>query len=256
MQQRARSRDAAGTRKLVKMKELVRLSGTPAATIKHYLREGLIDAAVRTSRNMALYDPEVVPRIRKIKELQSTRFLPLRVIKKLLREVKEPTDDAALAAAITRVLEREGRAEKRTHAELLDAGHPAGELAFLEERGLVSPKVVRGEKVYSGDDLALIRTLADVRRSGLAELLPLEVLTTYVDAMRALVRDELRIYRQRVLPRAGAKLPELSESAVLLSERLVLLLRRKLLLPTLEQLVAERASGTRRTKRKGSRHAR
>ena len=49
------------------MSELADASGVSAATIKHYLREGLLggdDEIVRTSRNMAYYPPEFVERIR------------------------------------------------------------------------------------------------------------------------------------------------------------------------------------------------
>ena len=49
---------------LVKMAVLAKRSGVPAATIKHYLREGLIPGPVRrTARNMAYYDAGVVERI-------------------------------------------------------------------------------------------------------------------------------------------------------------------------------------------------
>jgi DNA-binding transcriptional MerR regulator len=71
------------------MSELADASGVSAATIKHYLREGLLgadDDIVRTSRNMAYYPPEFVERIRRIKRLQGERFLPLRLIKVLLDE--------------------------------------------------------------------------------------------------------------------------------------------------------------------------
>ncbi len=57
----------------LKMKELAERSGVSAATIKHYLREGLLgdgSGVVRTSRNMAWYPPEYVERLRLIKRLQ------------------------------------------------------------------------------------------------------------------------------------------------------------------------------------------
>ena len=56
----------------------------PVATIRHYLREGLLPEPVKTSRNMAYYPPEFVDRIRLIKQLQEERFMPLRVIRELL----------------------------------------------------------------------------------------------------------------------------------------------------------------------------
>ena len=64
----------------VKMSVLAKLSGVPASTIKHYIREGLLpDSAVRTSRNMAWYDESLVDSIKVIRELQRERYLPLKV---------------------------------------------------------------------------------------------------------------------------------------------------------------------------------
>lgn len=89
----------------VKMSTLARLSGVPAATIKHYLREGLLpQAALKTGRNMAFYDPGLSDRIRRIKTLQREQFLPLRVIKSVLDGKPSAEDDAEAAHAIERAL--------------------------------------------------------------------------------------------------------------------------------------------------------
>ena len=71
---------------MLKMSELAQRSGVSAATIKHYLREGLLPEPVRTSRNMAYYPPDFVERIQLIKRLQEERFMPLRVIRGMLEE--------------------------------------------------------------------------------------------------------------------------------------------------------------------------
>ena len=89
-------------------------------------------------RRYALYDAALVPRIQRIKELQRTRFLPLKVIKELLDGGAGMTDDASLASAIGRVLEREGRTERRTRAEILAGGLPEEQLAWLEASGFVA----------------------------------------------------------------------------------------------------------------------
>jgi DNA-binding transcriptional MerR regulator len=241
------------------MSELARLSGVPAATIKHYLREGLLPApAVRTSRNMAYYDVALVPRIRRIKELQRTRFLPLRVIREILEESELPSADDTVAAAIARVLTTSATAETRSRAELLAAGMPEEQLDLLARLGLVTPSrpdgrrggrrgvsdgepgapgsvdSAHGDERYGGDDLELLRVLAAARRAGLTpDMLPITILGDYLEALRALVAVELRLFREGVVPRAGAELSGLTEAATVLSERLVVLLRRKLLLPTL-----------------------
>ena len=80
------------TSNLLRMSELAERSGVSAATVKHYLREGLLGSSqeiVRTSRNMAYYPPEFVHRIQLIKRLQEERFMPLRVIRDVLAEGSE-----------------------------------------------------------------------------------------------------------------------------------------------------------------------
>ena len=55
-----------------------RAADVSLATVRHYLREGLLPEPVKTSRNMAYYLPQFVARIRLIKQLQEERFMPLR----------------------------------------------------------------------------------------------------------------------------------------------------------------------------------
>jgi DNA-binding transcriptional MerR regulator len=72
---------SAPATELLKISELAEQSGVPVATVRHYLREGLLPEPVKTSRNMAYYPPQFVDRIRLIKQLQEERFMPLRVIR-------------------------------------------------------------------------------------------------------------------------------------------------------------------------------
>src|SRR6187549_3296739 len=75
---------AAPAKELLKISELAERADVPVATVRHYLREGLLPEPVKTSRNMAWYPPEFVERIQLIKELQERRFMPLKAIKGLL----------------------------------------------------------------------------------------------------------------------------------------------------------------------------
>ncbi len=224
------------------MSELARQSGVPAPTIKHYIREGLLPSAeLRTSKNMAYYDPRLIPRIRAIKEAQRSRFLPLSVI-------REALDDAALDAPLDEALiaiehslkEKEGK-EKRTRRQLIEAGMPEEELDFFVSLGAITPvRGPRGEDVFAGDDLQLLQTLGAARRAGISPLmLPHTTIGPYVSAIRNLVRIELEMFRKGVVPQAGENLQAIVPIATALSERLVVLLRRKLLLPTLREIAAE-----------------
>ncbi len=224
---------------LVKMSVLAAQSGVPAATIKHYVREGLLpEPAMRTGRNMAYYDLALVPRILRIKELQRTHFLPLKVIKSVLDESALESVDETAAAAIARALSSSADAsETRTKDELLGAGMPAAQLEWLRTMGAVVPLEGRDDEAYGGDDLELLRVLAAARKCGITpEMLPITIIGEYAAALRELVRIELRLYREGVVPRAGERLSTITEAATTLSERLVVLLRRKLLVPTLRDL--------------------
>jgi DNA-binding transcriptional MerR regulator len=228
---------------LIRMSEFARESGVPIPTIKHYLREGLLPEPVRTSRNMAYYDRALIPRVRAIKDLQRTQFLPLKVIREILDGIGVETsvEDAAVQASIQRVLAASSPDESRSRTHLIEAGLPPEELDLMTSLGIVSPDYDEaGEAHFHGDDLALLRTLGHARRAGLsAEMLPANVLATYFEHIHGLVRAELQIFRAGVLPRAGERLEALSEAATTLSERLVVLLRRKLLVPVLEEIVRE-----------------
>src|SRR5262245_63918660 len=113
------AKPATGSDEMLRMGELARASGVSAATIKHYLREGLLPEPVKTSRNMAYYPADFVDRIKMIKQLQEERYMPLRVIKDLLDEDPERAKalidlgDTLLQHALAEESERVSAAEVR-----------------------------------------------------------------------------------------------------------------------------------------------
>src|SRR5215210_5280738 len=129
---------------LLKMSQLAERSGVSAGTIKHYLREGLLDdggEVVRTSRNMAWYPPAFVERIRLIKRLQEERFMPLRVIKDVMDA--DPSRAAALLELEDRIRERAVAAGESRLADADEAvgryGVPRNVLDRLAELGVLAP---------------------------------------------------------------------------------------------------------------------
>jgi hypothetical protein len=82
--------------------------------------------------------------------------------------------------------------------------------------------------------------LGAARRAGLtADMLPLSIVADYIEAIRNLVRVELQLFETGVLPRAGENVGELTEQATKLSEKLVVLLRRRMIVPTLERRIED-----------------
>jgi DNA-binding transcriptional MerR regulator len=80
----------------LRMKDLAEATGLPKSTILHYVAQRLLPEPVRTSRNMAFYDPECIERAKYIKTIQSTYSFSLEKIKKLLLLRDEGKDTTSL----------------------------------------------------------------------------------------------------------------------------------------------------------------
>ena len=120
-----RERDRRRSEELLRMRELA-ASGVSAATIKHYLREGLLPEPMKTSRNMAYYPGDCVERIRLIKQLQEERYMPLQVIKDLLEEDPDraPGNDRARGSPAGAGAGRRARADERGRGRASDTTFP------------------------------------------------------------------------------------------------------------------------------------
>jgi DNA-binding transcriptional MerR regulator len=162
---------------LLKMAELAERSGVSAATIKHYLREGLLPEPVRTSRNMAYYPPDFVERIRLIKRLQEERFMPLKLIRDALAETDRP------------------RTSRKAVLERYEI--PGNVLDRLGEIGVLTPD---GRGGYDPDDVKIIEAIERFRAGGYDEALGFTVYDTvrYLEALQPLVREEVRVLRERL----------------------------------------------------------
>ena len=186
---------------LLKMSQLAERSGVSAGTIKHYLREGLLDdggEVVRTSRNMAWYPPAFVERVRLIKRLQEERFMPLRVIKDVMDA--DPSRAAALLELEDRIRERAVAAGESRLADADEAvgryGVPRNVLDRLAELGVLAPAT----QGYDADDLRIIAAIARFREGGYDERLGFTVFDTlrYRQALGPLVQEEVRTLLDRL----------------------------------------------------------
>ncbi|UOX86397.1 MerR family transcriptional regulator [Amycolatopsis sp. FBCC-B4732] len=73
----------------MRMAELSAESGVPVATVKYYLREGLLPPGERTSPNQARYSPDHVQRLRLIKALTDVGGLPLASVGAVLNAIED-----------------------------------------------------------------------------------------------------------------------------------------------------------------------
>ncbi|MGW0484363.1 MerR family transcriptional regulator [Nonomuraea sp. NPDC003214] len=73
----------------MRMSELSAESGVPIATIKYYLREGLLHPGEQTSATRAEYDATHLRRLRLIRALLEVGRLPVSAIKKVVEAVED-----------------------------------------------------------------------------------------------------------------------------------------------------------------------
>jgi DNA-binding transcriptional MerR regulator len=181
----------------LKMSELAEASGVSAGTIKHYLREGLLPEPVKTSRNMAYYPPDFVERIRLIKQLQEERFMPLKVIRRILDE--DPERAHALVELEDKILERAQRGDQRRvpRREVEERyGIPRDALERMEEIGVLTPN----SRGYAERDVQIIEAISRFRAGGYDERIGFTVYDTlrYRDALQRLVEEEVRVVIERL----------------------------------------------------------
>jgi len=233
---------SAPARELLKISELAERAEVPVATVRHYLREGLLPEPVKTSRNMAYYPPEFVERIRLVKQLQEERFLPLKVIRALLEREAEPErlramvelEDRILARALADERERVPAAEVRTRYDV-----PDDVLDRLAELGVITPR----DDGYSPSDVTVIEAIGRFRAGGYDESLGFTVYDTlrYKRALEPLVAEEIAVLRERL---AGDVDPErateIVEAGIRPLNDLIAALHTKLLVAELERHSARR----------------
>ena len=235
----------AGGNELLKISELAEASEVPVATVRHYLREGLLPEPVKTSRNTAYYPPEFADRIRLIKQLQEERFMPLKVIKELLDsgdgdperlraliELEDRILDRALAGERERIPASEVRRRYDVPKEVLDR------LAELE---VLTPN----RRGYSPSDVRIIEAIGRFRAGGYDERIGFTVYETlrYKDALESLVKQEVEVLMDRLV---GEMDPDravaLIEAGAQPLQDLIAALHTKLLVAELERHRAARGA--------------
>ncbi len=185
--------------------ELVERSGTPKETIHFYLREGLLRKPKKTSKNMAYYDDAHVEQLRLIKRLRTESYLPLNVIKKVLKEGKL----APSAGRLDLTADLLGQTA-RANFEPLD------EATLAEQSGLSVERIRRyralgllhggaGEARYGFDDVRIAQILKTSEIEA-GELPWVEERFVLLERHLAnLVHAEVQHFFERVLAQGDAK---------------------------------------------------
>ena len=202
---------------LLRISELAERADVPVATVRHYLREGLLPEPVKTSKNMAYYPPEFVDRIRLIKRLQEERFMPLRVIR-----------DVVLA-------ERTSREDVLARFDL-----PERALDRLAEVGVLSPD----DRGYSPADVRVLESIAKFRAEGWNEKTGFGArdVARLMKSLEPVVADELELMVERFEALDPQRAAELLESGMSPFPELIGALHAKVLTDELERQRSKRES--------------
>ena len=182
----------------LRMNQLVAATGLPKSTLLYYVEQGLLPKPVKTSPNMAYYDPVCVERAGAIKNLQNQHRLPLGKIRMLLESGEEGQDVAPLLSLALEVF-GQGQDETMDTEQFLVAS--GMERVHLEELLAAEMLLPLEPGQYDQHDLAMARIFVQGRALGLrpgdGEF--------YVRLGREIVEHEMRLRNRltRKLPPAA-----------------------------------------------------
>lgn len=186
----------------MKIRELVKQTQVSKETIHYYIREGLLPRPRKLGKNVADYSERYVERIRVIKELQDHCFLPLSVIKKILKYEKGSPEREWFLQLHTdyfRPVDKLLPTEIVGEDEFRKAtGLGRKWLAKMEQWRIITPEVRNGQKIYSQDDLTLGKVIVGMDKIGLGpkDGFDPEALKFYRDLFQDIVVMSHRYYRQ------------------------------------------------------------
>jgi DNA-binding transcriptional MerR regulator len=228
-----------------RMRDLVRLSGTPAPTIHFYLQQGLLPPARKTAGNQALYAEDHVRRVRWIRDLQAELHLPLRSIGWVLERHGElPLQEIRALQMLGGLLqEHDPAATDEELAAVRDAADPA-DVEALRRLG-----VIGSAGRLSSTDLRIIEITTAMRRAGFTEEagFTIENAALYREAVERLVQEELARIIEPVLSRHDpATLRDLVRRGLPLTNQMLALLHQKVLQAEAQrwlELAAETSDG-------------
>lgn len=153
-------------------------------TIRYYQREGLLPPAERAGR-LKLYGPEHLQRLERIRELQARRF-SLAAIRALLDEHYEEIVGGIFADVGERTYSFDEIVER--------SGIDADLATALHESGLLLDPQEFGREEYDGNDLELLRTMAELARLGLPDAAIVELGRIYATGIDTTQREIIDLF--------------------------------------------------------------
>jgi DNA-binding transcriptional MerR regulator len=157
----------------MKLRELVTETGVSTETIQFYLREGVLPKPRKRGRAQADYGEHYIELIELIKDLQEKHFLPLVVIKKVIKRLKKisPSEEhyfrmqSEFFSPVGYLLSQQEVEGEDRFIELTGIGEKW--LAKAETWGIITPVNRDGTKIYFPEDIAIGKVMVEMDRTGL-----------------------------------------------------------------------------------------
>ncbi len=195
----------------LKMRELEQATGVGRETIRFYIREGLLPEPERPKRNVARYSGVHVDRLKAIKKLQQERFLPLNVIKTIVKA--QDADSATgiegfvgLENALYPLIGDPEKLEPRRLEDVAsDTGFTAAEVDELVAIGLVNVDERDGGRWLDSRNARIVALWRGIRDAGFTEDMgyDAETWSMYATFLNWLVQEEVSAFYNNLADQVG-----------------------------------------------------
>jgi DNA-binding transcriptional MerR regulator len=234
----------------MRIDDLAERAGVPTRTIRYYTQQGLLEPPTLRGR-VGFYDDGHLERLRLIKELQEKRFLPLGVIRSVIRHYQTGANLDTMLAPLDIVFAPrwDDERDEYTRAELAEAAAVDQSVVdAAEDMGFLFPARRGRERRYTADDVHMLgvakqwvdlqipRSLGRLYRESLEEISQLQVRAFNASIVAPLSKELLspEVARERLI--------EGYQAMATVFEQLVALLHRKVLQKAVESFAAEDAA--------------
>ncbi len=195
----------------MKINELAKRTGVSKETIHHYIREGILRKPRKKGKNVADYNENYVEQIRIIKGLRDNYFLPLPVVKKILKKHKKQSSSEQASFQFL--------SEYFKPIDRFFASDIVGEEAFreatglkskwlkkMEEWGIINAVETDGNLVYSQDDVIIGKLVVAMGKLGFGPRQGVDpaMLGRYTEYFRTVIMSQTKEYLQENLDKISS----------------------------------------------------
>jgi DNA-binding transcriptional MerR regulator len=187
----------------MKIGELVKITSVSKETIHYYIREGVLRKPHKTGKNTADYNESFIDQIRTIKALRENYFLPIPVIKKLIK--KQKSRNRSEKSSFQFLIENFRPLDQLISSEISGrepfmktTGLSEKWLLKMQEWNVITSEKQNDEDFYSQDDVIIGKLIADMDRIGIGprDGFNPEELKNFTAVLRKFVAKNLEHYMQ------------------------------------------------------------